>query len=69
MFLFKLLAVPIKAIFGTFGVFVAAILNAFIVSYIMRALAWNGVVNFGNGAIMVGMVIAFVLTFIASGSK
>ncbi len=69
MFLFKILTTPIKAIFGVFGVFVAAILNAFIVSYIMRALVWNGIVNLGNGAIMVGMVIAFVLTFIASGSK
>jgi hypothetical protein len=66
---FKLLAVPAKAILGIVGVFIAAIANAMIVSYIVRALVWNGVFNVGGGVVTISMLVAFILTFMASGSK
>jgi hypothetical protein len=69
LFPFKILAVPAKAILGIVGVFIAAIVNAMIISYIMRSLVWNGVFNVGGGAITLSMLVAFILTFVASGSK
>jgi len=66
---FKILAVPAKAILGLVGVFIAAIVNALIMSYIVRALIWNGVINVGGGAITLSMLAAFILTFVASGKK
>ena len=69
LFPFKLLAVPAKAILGLVGVFIAAIVNAMIMSYLIRMAVWNGMINVGDGAITLSMVVAFILTFIASGSK
>ena len=69
LFPFKLLAVPAKAILGIVGVFIAAIINAWIVAYIMKILVWNGHIYVGEGALTLSMLLAFILTFIASGSK
>ena len=69
LFPFKILAVPAKAILGIVGVFIAAIVNAMIISYIMKILVWNGHIYVGEGALTLSMLLAFILTFIASGSK
>jgi len=68
----SLILAPFRFIAGIFGflgkgigVVVAAFVSAWLMRYVLCALAYNGVVNVSQDRLTIGMLIAFGLTLMA----
>jgi ABC-type Fe3+-siderophore transport system permease subunit len=70
LFPFKVLAVLFSGLGKGLGLFIAAVLNAFIVRWLLCVYAWNtGNAHVTSNVILVGMIAGFVLTFVAGSKK